>query len=125
MTSSSKDIGAPDRSRKPVDWVHWTIVLVVFSITGSLSMLLGRLLLKNFLNLEGEFWAGPWSYRIAYLLLITPVYSVTLVLVGTLFGKHAYFKQKVLHMWGYLLPRRRRTEVIQPGSLERSVRPDN
>ena len=109
MTASSEDIGTRDRSRKPLDWVHWTIVLVVFGITGTLSMLLGRLLLKNFLNLEGEFWAGPWSYRIAYLLLIPPLYSVTLVLVGTLFGKHAYFKTKVLHMWGYLLPRRRRS----------------
>jgi len=122
MTSSSEDIGAPDRSRKPVDWVHWTIVLVVFGITGSLSVLLGQLLLKNFLNLEGEFWAGPWSYRIAYLLLIAPVYSVTLVLVGTLFGKHAYFKQKVLHMWGYLLPRRKRG--LGAGSRT-PVRPDN
>ena len=109
MTSSSKDIRARDRSRKPIDWVHWTIVLVVFSITGTLSVLLSRLLLKNVLNLEGELWAGPWSYRFAYLLLISPVYSVTLVAVGTLFGKHDYFKQKVLHTWGHLWPRRRRS----------------
>jgi len=97
-----------DRPRKPVDWLHLTIVLVVFSITGTLSMLFSRFVLSSALDLEGGFWAGPWSYRIAYLLLVPPFYSVTLVAVGTLFGKHAYFKKRVLGMWVRLLPRRAR-----------------
>ena len=97
------------RVRKPVNWLHLTIVLAVFSITGTLSMLFSRFLLSSALNLEGGFWTGPWSYRIAYLLLIPPFYSLTLVAVGTLFGKHAYFKKRVLSMWGLLLPRRMRS----------------
>ena len=89
--------------------------MVVFSITGTISMLLSRFLLGDVLQLEGNVWSGPWSYRIAYLLLITPLYSVTLVAVGTLLGKHAYFKDKVLRMWGRLLPRRMRNLSIGAG----------
>ncbi len=97
---------------KPIDWLHWTIVVIVFSLTGTLSMLLGRLLLRSVLQLDGDLWSGPWSYRLAYLLLILPVYSVTLVAVGTLLGKHSYFKQRVLHMWGCLLPWRIRGRIM-------------
>lgn len=79
---------------------------VVFGITGALSMLLSRFLLTGILHLEGGGWSGPWSYRIAYVLVVPPFYSVTLVVVGTLFRQHAYFKRRVLGMWGRLLPRR-------------------
>ncbi len=83
---------------------HYAIVILVFGLTGSIVVALSRFLLNGLLGLDGSLWAGPWSYRIAYLLLIPPSYSVTLVLVGTLFGKHEYFKRRVLRMWGRLLP---------------------
>ena len=67
---------------------------------------MSRFLLNSILHLEGSVYSGPWSYRIAYLLLISPLYSITLVAVGTLFGRHVYFKQRVLRMWGHLLPNR-------------------
>ena len=105
---------------KPVDWTHWTIVVVVFSITGVLAMLLGRFLLRGILQLDGDFWSGPWSYRLAFLLLIPPVYSVTLLVVGTLLGKHAYFKRRVFCMWGYLLPGRIRSRIVGVKGQKRS-----
>jgi len=86
------------------DWRHWTIVIVVFGITGTLSVVFSQFMLTDVLHLEGGFWSGPWSYRLAYLLLVAPFYSVTLVVIGTLFGKHAYFRQRVLSTWGRLLP---------------------
>ena len=92
----SKELFA--QARKPVGLVHWSIVASVFSITGILSMLFSRLLLRDILQLDGDLWSGPWSYRLAYLLLIMPFYSVTLVAVGTLLGKHAFFKRRVLRM---------------------------
>ena len=76
----------------------------MFSFTGTFSVLFSRLLLNDILHLDGNLWSGPWSYRIAYLLLIPPIYSVTLVAVGTLLGKHSYFKKWVLRMWSRLLP---------------------
>ena len=87
-------------------WLHFTILMVVFGITGILSVILSRFLLRDMLHIDGGLWSGPWSYRGAYLILIPPSYSVILVVVGTFFGKHSYFKQHVLKMWGILLLRR-------------------
>ena len=102
---SSQDRAASDLARKPVDWVHYVIVVVVFGVTGLLSMLFSRFLLGDILHLEGGVWSGPWSYRIAYLALVPPSYSVTLVVVGTLAGKHLYFRRRVLGTWRLLLPK--------------------
>ena len=105
LPASPQAPATPDQTHKSVDWLHWTIVIMVFSITGILSMLFSRLLLGGLLHLDGSVWSGPWSYRMVYLLLIPPLYSVTLVVVGTLLGKHTYFKKRVLHLWARLLPR--------------------
>jgi hypothetical protein len=95
-------------------WLHWGIVLLVFSITGSLAVFLSRFLLQRVLGLEGGFWKGPWIYRIAYVALIPPSYSVMLVLVGTLLGKGRFFRARVVRVWGWALPKpiRRR---LDPG----------
>ena len=104
MKTTGRDT-ASGRAHTLVDRFHWAIVSVVFSITGLLSLLFSRFLLSGILHLEGGFWSGPWLYRVAYLLVIPPFYSVALVVVGTFFGKHAYFRQRVARTWGRLLPR--------------------
>ena len=111
MSHSQQDM-ASDLTRASFDWFHWTIVAVVFGITGVLSLMFSRVLLNGMLHLEGGLWSGPWSYRIVYLLLIPPFYSVALVVVGTFFGKHAYFRRRVVRTWGRLLPRWRRSRSI-------------
>ena len=35
---------------------------------------------------------GPWSYRICSVVIMTPLYATLLVMVGTVFGRHAYFR---------------------------------
>ena len=72
-----------ERTRISRDVRHYVIVIVVFGITGSIALLLARALLEGLLGLEGSLWSGPWSFRIAYLLLIPPSYSATLIVVGT------------------------------------------
>ena len=79
---------------------HYFVVLLVFAITGSLAAILSRLLLNSLFGMDGSLWSGPWTYRLAYLALIPPSYSVMLLGIGTLFGKHAYFKKRVLRIWG-------------------------
>tara|TARA_B100001094_G_C17578208_1_gene506207 strand:- start:162 stop:452 length:291 start_codon:yes stop_codon:yes gene_type:complete len=81
------------------------MVCVVFAITGSMSLKVSGLVLKTILGLEGSFWGGPWTYRIAYLLLITPAYSLLLAIFGTLLGKRAFFMPRVKKMWRRLLPK--------------------
>ena len=114
MTSpSTQDTAPSDSANKPVDWLHYLIVFIAFGITGFLSVLFSRFLLGGVLDLGGDIWSGPWSYRIAYLLLMPPSYSVILVVVGSLLGKHAYFRRRVLGMWGRLLPGRARSLLFQ------------
>lgn len=45
------------------------------------------------LGIKGSMREGPWSYRICSFVLISPIYATLLVFVGTLFGRHAYFRQ--------------------------------
>ena len=111
MPPSPQDT-ASGRGHSSVDWFHWAIVTVVFSITGALSLLFSRFLLSGILRLEGGLWSGPWSYRIVYLLLIPPFYSMALVVVGTFFGKHTYFRRRVMRTWGRLVLRGRRSRSI-------------
>jgi hypothetical protein len=79
---------------------HYLMLLVVYSITGSIAVILSKLVLSKFLGLEGSLWSGPWNFRLAYLVLIPPSYSLTLVAVGTLFGQRAYFTKRVMRIWG-------------------------
>ena len=62
------------------------------------------LVLVDLLGLSGSFWGGPWSYRIAYILLIPPAYSTLLAIIGTLLGKREFFLPRVRKMWRRLLP---------------------
>ena len=93
---------------------HYAIVLLVFAVTGSIAVLLSRLVIGGVLGLEGSVWGGPWSYRLAYLATIPPAYSLTLVAVGTLFGKREYFSRRAMRVWGPLL--RLVGRVGRPGS---------
>ena len=65
------------------------IILIVFAITGSLSLYLSEFIL-NFLNVSQDnmnilFY---WFLRI---LILFPVYQFLLIFIGTLFGQFSYF----------------------------------
>lgn len=103
---------ATEGKPEPRGWLHWLIVLTVFSITGSMAVWLSRLILHDLLGLEGSFWHGPWSYTLTYLALIPPCYSTMLAIIGTALGKGPYFRKRVVNMWSRLLPRRLRERVL-------------
>ena len=83
---------------------HYAVVFLVFGVTGALTVLISRLVLNGLLGLDGSLVGGPWSYRLVYLALIPPVYSATLLAVGTLMGKRAFFQARVVRLWGWALP---------------------
>ena len=87
------------RGRISRDVRHYVAVIVVFGITGSIAVVVSRLLLNDALGLDGSLWSGPWSYRLLYLLLIPPTYSATLVAVGSLLGKREFFARRVIRTW--------------------------
>jgi len=62
------------------------IIFIVFAITGSASAKLAAPL-TDFIGLKKEMWMY-WPIRI---LLIFPIYQVSLVFFGWLFGQHKFF----------------------------------
>ena len=95
-------------------WLHWLLVILVFSATGSLAVMVSRLILHDLLGLQGSFWGGPWSYRLVYLLLIPPAYSAMLATIGTLVGKGPYFRRRVVKMWRRMLPKALADKIFAP-----------
>ena len=66
-----------------------TIVLIVFSITGSLALLLSDYLLKIFDINKNNY--DPIFFYLLRIFLIFPIYQVLLIVIGTIFGEFNYF----------------------------------
>ena len=69
-----------------------TLICTVFAITGTSTMVLVRPAMSEVLGLKGSLKEGPWSYRLCSIVIMTPLYATLLVAVGTVFGRHAYFR---------------------------------
>lgn len=86
----------------PKGTLNWygemTLICTVFAITGTSTMILVRPAVSDVLGLKGSMKEGPWSYRICSLIIMTPLYSAMLVCVGTVFGRHHYFRHFAVKM---------------------------
>ncbi|MEJ2584711.1 MAG: diacylglyceryl transferase [Robiginitalea sp.] len=70
------------------------LILVVFSVTGSMAVFVAKPLLSWIgLHPDGfsDAWWGSWFYWALRILIIFPIYQVLLVVIGTLFGQFAFF----------------------------------
>ena len=65
------------------------IILIVFAITGSLSLYLSEFIL-NFLNVN-QLNMNILFYWFLRILILFPVYQLLLILIGSLFGQFSYF----------------------------------
>ena len=99
---------------------HWkeskveaAVLFCVFGVTGSSSMYFVRPTLSN-LGLKGNFMDGPWSYRIASFLIISPIYACILVTIGTLAGRHIYFANMGKKIISRFLPKSQASKVTCP-----------
>ena len=73
---------------KVKDFNQLIIIFIVFGITGSLSVVLGKYVL---INIFGESFLNNDFYWFLRLILIFPIYQVLLIIVGALFGQFRYF----------------------------------
>ena len=73
---------------KVKDLYQLIIIFIVFGITGSLSVVLGKYVL---INIFGENFLNNEYYWLLRLILIFPIYQVLLIIVGALFGQFRYF----------------------------------
>ena len=69
--------------------VSLLIIFTVFSISGSLSVLLSEPIVK--LIKIDEYIYNYYIYQFIRILIIFPVYQLVLLIVGTLFGEFKYF----------------------------------
>ena len=70
------------------DLYQLIIIFIVFGITGSLSVVLGKYVL---INIFGESFMKNDYYWLLRLILIFPIYQVLLIIIGALFGQFRYF----------------------------------
>ena len=78
------------------------IILIVFSVTGSLSVVVGEPILE-LIGLE-EKNLSPWIFWPARILIIFPVYQILIVIIGALFGEFKFFwnfEKKMLARMGF------------------------
>ena len=73
---------------KVKDFNQLIIIFIVFGITGSLSVVLGKYVL---IKVFGERFLNNDYYWLLRLILIFPIYQVLLIIVGALFGQFRYF----------------------------------
>ena len=73
---------------KVKDLKQLIIIFIVFGITGSLSVVLGKYVL---INIFGESFLNNDYYWLLRLILIFPIYQVLLIIIGALFGQFRYF----------------------------------
>ena len=73
---------------KVKDFKQLIIIFIVFGITGSLSVVLGKYVL---INIFGESFLNNDYYWLLRLILIFPIYQVLLIIVGAFFGQFRYF----------------------------------
>ena len=73
---------------KVKDFNQLIIIFILFGITGSLSVVLGKYVL---IKVFGESFLNNDYYWLLRLILIFPIYQVLLIIVGALFGQFRYF----------------------------------
>ena len=78
------------------------IILVVFSITGSVAVFIAKPTL-NLVGLNKEL-VSPWIFWPIRILIIFPIYQVLIVIIGALFGQFKFFwnfEKKMLIRLGF------------------------
>jgi hypothetical protein len=78
------------------------IILVVFSITGSVAVWIAKPVL-NLVGLDKEV-VSPWLFWPIRIFIIFPIYQILIVIIGTLFGQFKFFwafEKKMLVRLGF------------------------
>ena len=78
------------------------VILLVFSITGSIAVLITNPVLK-LIGLD-EYLISPWIFWPIRIFIIFPIYQVLIVVIGALFGQFKFFwafEKKMLVRFGF------------------------
>ena len=100
FTRRIRDVFSKERWGAASNW-QLAAILVVFAITGSLSVKL-VVIVTQFMGLDGAA-TSPWIFWPVRIFLSVPIYQVVLIAVGTLFGQRKFFwnfEKKILRRFG-------------------------
>lgn len=82
------------------------VIFIVFSITGTASLIVGKPILRFFdlsrENFQEDFF-GAFLYYSLRILIIFPIYQILLVVIGFIFGQFKFFwnfEKKMLQRLG-------------------------
>ena len=78
------------------------IILLVFSITGSIAVVITNPVLK-LIGLD-KYLVSPWIFWPIRIFIIFPIYQVLIVIIGALFGQFKFFwafEKKMLVRFGF------------------------
>tara|TARA_B100000795_G_scaffold45073_1_gene29620 strand:- start:3892 stop:4200 length:309 start_codon:yes stop_codon:yes gene_type:complete len=78
------------------------VILLVFSITGSIAVVITNPVLK-LISLD-EYLVSPWIFWPIRIFIIFPIYQVLIVVIGALFGQFKFFwafEKKMLVRFGF------------------------
>ena len=65
------------------------IILIVFAITGSLSIYVSRPILES-LSINKEIFS-TWLYWPLRIIIVFPIYQILILIIGTIFGQFKFF----------------------------------
>eukprot|EP00754_Rhynchopus_humris_P049621 Rhum_TRINITY_DN8499_c0_g1::Rhum_TRINITY_DN8499_c0_g1_i1::g.27692::m.27692 len=113
-----------DRQSHPKFSAAWfleaLIVLGIFSVAGSTTLYAIRPCLTK-IGIEGSFVEGPWSYRVASVFMVSPCYTLIVLTVGTLAGRHPMFAKVAARMWKRFMPNSARLRLLcEPARIKYS-----
>ncbi len=90
------------------------MAILIFGITGTTAVSIIRPTISTLFGVQGSLIDGPNSYRVFSLLFISPFYAITLLAVGTAFGRHIYFAKMSKKILGRFLPSSLREKIACP-----------
>ena len=73
------------------------IIFLVFGITGSIATWISKPIL-DFIGLK-QAAVSPWIYWPIRIIIIFPAYQALLLIIGTIFGQSAFFKDFIKKMF--------------------------
>ena len=77
------------------------LIIIVFSITGLVAVIIAKPIME-LIGLSKED-TNPWIYRPLRIVLIFPIYQISILIIGTLFGQFNFFwnfQKKILKKIG-------------------------
>ena len=102
-------------------YLEWFTICIIFGITGSSAVYLIRPIITHLTGLSGTLRDGPNSYRLLYILLLSPSYYIVLFGISRLSNRRKFFDPMILKTWGRLIPQQYKHKLFHQNNNTKST----